>query len=195
MGLNKGLIKRGAIMGLFINAEAREKTMLERYALHLAVACTAPSLVDYLREEGFYTAPASTRHHGAYEGGLFDHCFKTAEWLTRLTSDNGLHWQKQRSPFIVGMFHDLCKIDAYIVDTDGIRWNDNQLFDAHGEKSIYILQRHFNLTDEEIMCIRWHMGAFDDKENWNRYTRACKAFPNVLWTHHADMLASQVDGI
>ena len=48
---------------------------------------------------------------------------------------------------------------------------------------------------EEIACIRYHMGAFTDKSEWNDYTRAVKAYPNVLWTHQADMLASHVKGV
>ena len=49
--------------------------------------------------------------------------------------------------------------------------------------------------DEEIMCIRYHMGAFTDKSEWNDYTRAVSQYPNVLWTHQADMLASHVAGV
>lgn len=45
------------------------------------------------------------------------------------------------------------------------------------------------------MCIRYHMGAFCPKEEWNDYTRAVRAYPNVLWTHQADMLASHVEGV
>jgi len=48
------------------------------------------------------------------------------------------------------------------------------------------------LTDEEIACIRWHMGAFDDKERWNNYRYAITQFPNVLYTHTADMIASTI---
>ena len=46
-----------------------------------------------------------------------------------------------------------------------------------------------------MLCIRWHMGAFDDKENWNSYGRACTAYPNVLYTHTADMIAARILGV
>lgn len=52
-----------------------------------------------------------------------------------------------------------------------------------------------DLTSWEIMCIRYHMGAFTDKSEWNDYTRAVRNYPNVLWTHQADMLASHVAGV
>lgn len=52
-----------------------------------------------------------------------------------------------------------------------------------------------NLTEEELYCIRWHMGAFDDKQMWNNYGRACTMYPNVLYTHTADMVAARIKGV
>jgi len=46
--------------------------------------------------------------------------------------------------------------------------------------------------EEELLCIRWHMGAFDDKENWNSYGRSVTEYPNVLFTHTADMIAARI---
>lgn len=152
-------------------------------------------VVDWLAEKGFFTAPASTKYHGAYEGGLFDHSLVVMKELEKLTQDNGLVWGLSRSPGIIGMFHDLCKTDAYIKNEDGTYgYNENLLLPGHGEKSIILLQKWFDLTEEEILCIRWHMGAFDDKENWKYYSKSVAKYPNVLWVHQADMIASQVEG-
>lgn len=63
------------------------------------------------------------------------------------------------------------------------------------QESVMLLSQVYTLTDEEIMCIRYHMGAFTDKDEWNDYTRAVRNYPNVLWTHQADMLASHVAGV
>lgn len=68
-------------------------------------------MIDYLVSYGFFTAPASTKYHGAYEGGLYLHSVAVTKFLLRLTEDNKLIWRNERSPYIVGMFHDLCKID------------------------------------------------------------------------------------
>ena len=47
----------------------------------------------------------------------------------------------------------------------------------------------FILTEEEIACIRWHMGAFDDSKNWNKYNLAIQKYPNVLfYKGHATFL-------
>lgn len=165
-------------------------------------------MMEYLMAYGFFTAPASTKYHGNYEGGLLEHSYMVTKFLLTLTQDNHLIWHKARSPYIVGMFHDLCKIDQYrhpasdlVVDgmslPDPSKWeyNPETLLKGHGDKSVMLLSQFYTLTDEEIMCIRYHMGAFTDKSEWNDYTRAVRNYPNVLWTHQADMLASQVAGV
>lgn len=165
-------------------------------------------MMEYLMAYGFFTAPASTKYHGNYEGGLLEHSYMVTKYLLTLTQDNHLIWRKARSPFIVGMFHDLCKIDQYrhpasdlVVDgillPDPSKWeyNPDTLLKGHGDKSVMLLSQFYTLTDEEIMCIRYHMGAFTDKSEWNDYTRAVSQYPNVLWTHQADMLASHVAGV
>lgn len=178
----------------------------------------SPDMLKYLSLNHFFTAPASTKYHGNYEGGLFDHSFIVAKFLVRLTEDNHLTWKNPRSPYIVGMFHDLCKIDQYIPQYEmreeleqsplndpkpmkfvktlcGYEYNPGTLLKGHGDKSVMLLSQFYTLTDEEIMCIRYHMGAFTDKSEWNDYTRAVSQYPNVLWTHQADMLASHVAGV
>ena len=165
----------------------------------------SPDMLKYLSLNHFFTAPASTKYHGNYEGGLFDHSFAVAKFLVQLTEDNHLTWKNSRSPYVVGMFHDLCKIDQYRhpasrLIADGVtvmgsfKWeyNPDTLLKGHGDKSVMLLSQFYTLTDEEIMCIRYHMGAFTDKSEWNDYTRAVRQYPNVLWTHQADMLASHV---
>ena len=74
-------------------------------------------------------------------------------------------------------------------------YNPDTLLKGHGDKSVMLLSQFYTLTDEEIMCIRYHMGAFTDKSEWNDYTRAVSQYPNVLWTHQADMLATHVAGV
>lgn len=178
-----------------LDMEARidvfDKTMMEFVSVEFH---------DWLTENGFFSAPASTKYHGNYEGGLFDHSFTVANILVDLSARNDLRWQRKESPFLVGMFHDLCKIDQYvktdpaIIDTPPYEYNGNTLLKGHGDKSVMMLATHVQLTEEEVMCIRYHMGAFTDKEEWRDYTRAVHKYPNVLWVHHADMIASHIIG-
>lgn len=165
----------------------------------------------YLLENGFFRSPASTKFHGAYEGGLFDHSLTVLNALVKLSAKNGLKWERAESPFIIGMFHDLCKIDQYrhpvkeiitdgekecpIYDEQEWEYNPDTSIKGHGDKSVVLLSQYMTLTEEEVMCILYHMGAFTDKEQWRDYTNAVHRFPNVLWTHQADMIASHVVGV
>lgn len=154
-----------------------------------------PNILD---EIGFFTAPASTKYHGSYEGGLFDHSLQTAKELVDLTQKLGLEWERPESPYIVGLFHDLCKCDNYVwdIETDSYKYNPDIIIPGHGEKSLIMLQRFVDLTDEEIACIRWHMGAYEkDTKMWEYYGKAIEQYPNVLYTHTADMIASKIRGI
>lgn len=166
----------------------------------LAVQFIDKNFRDWLVENGFFTAPASTKYHGNYEGGLFDHSFCVMNILVELSAKNDLKWQREASPFVIGMFHDLCKIDQYnpnkqeAIDEPPYLYNTNTLLKGHGDKSVMMIASHLQLTEEEVMCIRYHMGAFTEKEEWNDYTRAVHKYQNVLWTHHADMIASHIIG-
>lgn len=158
---------------------------------------TRPDIVRRLDKMGFFDAPASINHHGAYSGALFDHSLAVTGALLDYTDKMGLTWGDARSPYIVGMFHDLCKCDNYKVVDGKWKYNPDMILPGHGEKSIIMLQNiaPYALTDEEIACIRWHMGAFDDRNNWEYYTRAVAKFPNVMYTHAADMAAAYIVGV
>lgn len=183
--------------------------MTDKERLDLMMSTNLAGIVkdDFLKwlcENGFFNAPASTKYHGNYEGGLFDHSFMVMNLLVELSAANALKWKRPASPFLVGMFHDLCKIDQFRIDNSTpytvgeptrYEYNPNTMYKGHGDKSIILLSQFTTLTDEETACIRYHMGAFTEKEEWRDYTRAVHAFQNVLWTHQADMLASHVVGI
>ena len=154
--------------------------------------------VTTLRDLGFFDMPASIKYHGAYSGGLFDHSAQVATELVDLTCRLGLEWERPESPFIVGMYHDLCKCDQYVFNDDTGVWeyNRDMIIPGHGEKSVIMAQKFTDLTDEEIACIRWHMGAYEtDTALWKYYGRAIEKYPNVLYTHTADMIASKIKDV
>jgi hypothetical protein len=110
------------------------------------------NMIDWLTKNGFFYAPASTKYHGNYEGGLFDHSLSVAKHLVGLTESCQLKWRDCRSPYLVGMFHDLCKIDQYRPERQGVtldgtiiedplRWeyNPGTLLKGHGDKSVMLL--------------------------------------------------------
>lgn len=164
---------------------------------------------NWLIENKFFTQPASTKYHGAYEGGLFDHSYEVTQVLLDMTDRLNLEWKRPESPYIIGMFHDLCKIDNYltIIDEPGetmmgtgevkgkevhFEYNPNTILKGHADKSIMLLSQFITLTEEEMLCIRFHMGAYEEQDQWDNYDKAIRKYETVLFTHTADMYASKV---
>ena len=154
-------------------------------------------LTNQLRDMDYFKAPASINHHGNYEGGLFDHSWAVMEALENLTSRLDLKWERKESLYVVGLLHDLCKCVSYIYNEKTGQWqyNNCEIMTGHGELSVIMAQKLINLTEEEILCIRWHMGAYDESKNWNILGNAIEKYPNVLYMHTADMIASRIKGI
>lgn len=176
----------------------REARLQEFREIMIHTGCPIEVIEGDLDRLGFFSAPASTRYHGAYEGGLFDHSLETTKCLVELTEKLGLKWEHKRSPYVVGMLHDLCKCDAYVwdIENDEYRYSREVIIPGHGDKSVYMAMKYFDLTDEEIACIRWHMGAYEkDPKMWEYYGRSIETYPNVLYTHTADMIASKIRGV
>lgn len=166
------------------------------------------NMIQGMADQGFFRCPASLnpKYHGNYIGGLYYHSMAVFHTLQYLTNSLGLIWQRPESPLLIGVFHDWVKLQNYIqigVDNDQTyTWDSYGLFSGHGEVSIILaqqfLQSHIRaprLTMEELACIRYHMGAFTNKEDWPYYTNAIKTYPNVLWVHTADVAASQISEI
>lgn len=153
----------------------------------------------------FFTAPASTRYHGSYLGGLFYHCLTMTQLLLDWTKKGLITWERPESPIIVGMLHDFTKVGKYKVNlnfcegsdkTYEFSYNPDSLtYGGHGSDSVIKVSLGFPLTREEALCIRYHMGAYEGREAWNEFDRAINKHQNVLWTHHADMVASKVLGV
>ena len=164
-------------------------------------------LLNFLEKSDFFTAPASTRFHGAYEGGLLRHSLNVYECLTaylareRVQQKYGLNVSEETAA-IVALLHDLCKVDFYTVSSRNVKndatgqWekvpyytiNDTLPY-GHGEKSVYMISGFMKLSREEAMAIRWHMG-FSGIEDKNTIGKALEMYPLAFALSVADMEAS-----
>lgn len=167
-------------------------------------------LLAYLESSDFFTAPASSKFHSNYEGGLCEHSIKAYKRFVRLlTCEYGDDWQSKislESATIIGLLHDICKVDFYKIDYRNVKVDgnwvqkpyysvDDSLPYGHGEKSVYIISSFMKLTREEAMAINWHMGAMDTRIRGGSYSLgpAYYAFPTALLFHMADMQATYLD--
>lgn len=142
----------------------------------------------------YFTAPASTKYHGSYKGGLADH-----SWNVFVLLKEKNDWYKlglsEETIIICGLLHDACKINHYVPYGKAYKVNDEYPTGGHGEKSVFILQRFIQLTDEEQAMIRWHMNKFDpalwvDYPNGYAFQKACKKWPGVVALFTADYEAT-----
>lgn len=149
--------------------------------------------VEKLVAMGYFRVPASLTHHGTEGGDLYQHSKMIYMQLEEYTQKLYLFWEARRSPIVVAFLHDLCKTDDYVLMDGEYVWNKKRLLSGHGEKSaIMALQLFPDMTDEEVMCIRYHMGAYEGQEKWKTLDNAIKAYPNILWVHQADMITSKI---
>lgn len=93
---------------------------------------------------------------------------------------------------IVALLHDVCKANYYAGEYPDYTVKD-QMPMGHGEKSVYLVMKHMELTDDEALAIRWHMGAYDDAFHGGSraLNAAMERTPLVLELHYADMIATQ----
>jgi hypothetical protein len=171
----------------------------------------ADKLLDFLLKSDFFTAPSSTRFHGAYEGGLVQHsvnvyhCLKDYLSRPRTKELYGMDYSEETIA-LVALLHDVCKVNFYTVEMRN-RKNDetgqwekvpfytvnDTLPYGHGEKSVYILSGYFygddRLTREEAFAIRYHMGFSGTEDNYV-IGKALEMYPLALALNVADMEAS-----
>lgn len=164
-------------------------------------------LLEFLEKSDFFTAPASTRFHGAYEGGLLQHSLNVYECLVDFLARPRVKERYKLNPTtetmaITALLHDVCKVNFYTVqmrnsknDKTG-QWEkipfyaiDDKLPYGHGEKSVYMISGFMRLSREEAMAIRWHMG-FSGIEDKNTIGKALEMFPLAFALSVADMEAS-----
>ena len=164
----------------------------------------------YLLRSDFFRAPASTRYHCAYEGGLCEHSVNVYKRLLRcVRGEYGEEWEERvshESVAICGLLHDVCKIDFYKSDFRNVKENgewvrkpcfvrEELLPFGHGEKSVYIINSFLRLTREEAVAINWHMGGFDQRARGgdNSVSEAYAKFPLAVLLHVSDLTASYID--
>lgn len=166
----------------------------------------ADKLLAYLESSDFFAAPASTRYHGNYEGGLCQHSLNVYDALVdilnrpRVKEIYGISYPEE-SIAIAALLHDLCKVNFYKTSFRNVKneqgkWEsvpyytiEDNLPYGHGEKSVYIASGYMRLTRDEAFAIRYHMG-FSGPEDAGSVGKALEMFPLAWALCVADMEAA-----
>ncbi|MBR1711267.1 MAG: HD domain-containing protein [Clostridia bacterium] len=162
------------------------KTNIEREGLD--------RLLDWLEKTDFYRAPASTKYHGAYAGGLVQHSLDVFDQAKLLTSAYNLPL-KMESIAVSALFHDLCKVNFYKEDTRNQKVNGEWIkvpfyaveekfaFGGHGSKSVFLIERFMRLGVDEAVAINCHMG-FSEGGNANMSIGRSYEQYSLAWIIH-----------
>lgn len=169
------------------------------------------ALRDWLLSDAcdFFTAPASTKYHGNYTGGLCEHSLDVYDMAVKL---EGLYRENIRKLYLVlnrpydreqfmesltvaALFHDLCKANFYKTRVNGRNISfavDEQLpFGGHGSKSVYLLSKYLkDLKDEEAIAINCHMGFSRAEDNSISIGESFRYSPLAWIIHVADEAAT-----
>lgn len=157
-------------------------------------------LIAFLESSDFFTAPASTKFHAAHPGGLADHSLSTYTLFAQKVKTYGIDLPAD-SVKLCALLHDTCKMGLYRRGKRNVKENgkwvekevwvtEDELPLGHGEKSIYLIQKHIQLTDIEALTIRWHMGLSEPRELWNYFGAARDLHPAIMALHIADLESS-----
>lgn len=161
-------------------------------------------LLDFLEDTDFYTAPSSTKYHGAHEGGLLVHSLTVHDCMEKLTFvfDDILGFREgvEESVAIVALFHDLCKIGCYKTEMKNVKnketgvweqkpsyyFSEDMPLGSHGGKSCWMVQKFMDLSAKEAAAITAHMGAFENENCSKTYEK----YPLAWLLHVADEMAT-----
>lgn len=160
-------------------------------------------LLQWLEESGFYQAPASSRYHLAYEGGLAEHSFNVCSMAVALNESLGKPC-KRESVIIAALFHDLGKHQSFdksfykpkllksgLVASTPYERNKDLFPIPHEVASIKILKDYIDLTEQETWAILQHNGMYGDL----KYNLQGNETPLQMLIHFSDMWSSRVTEI
>ena len=184
--------------------------------LHSTERDGVDDVIEGLEGMGFFIAPASANHHLNIEGGLLLHSLNTCKaalmvWEGMKALEPGLVKEVGRdSVIIASLLHDVCKSDIYVrsvkkrknalgmwEDCEGYKVTYKNFPMGHGEKSVILLLCNgLEMTDDEMLAIRWHMGAWginmNSYEDQRCYDTSRKLYPLVAIIQAADSLAASI---
>ena len=176
-------------------------------------------LVELLTNSDFFIAPASTKYHGAYPGGLCEHCLDVYKELKMLSSKFPQYFYEEDTLRIVSLFHDISKTGLYKKDIrnkkfyheNGSKFDNLGLFDwvseevysvdhehkfiygNHEQTSEFLVRQYLPLTIEESVALLHHHGGMGWDSSQVNITDIFNKYPLALLLHIADMLASYLD--
>lgn len=163
------------------------------------------NIIKWLDESDFKFAPASTKYHNSFRGGLLKHSLDVYYHMYDFKSFLTYFELPEDTVIITALLHDICKVDCYTVDYRNTKnengewvkvpfykWEPSEDI-GHSTKSVMLLYEHgLQINKLERALILNHMGFSDcdsDKAK-NSVSDLFSKCPQSLVLHWADEAAT-----
>lgn len=168
-------------------------------------------LISQLNHSDFFYAPSSTKYHGAYPGGLCDHCLCVYHNLISLVKNKHLEETiSEESIVITSLLHDMDKMNKYTTydknvppDDNNPQWHKEQfykmrddkslIYGNHEENSEYMVRQFIPLTRDESVAILHHMGGMSFDSTQQNIGDIFNNYPLSLLLWLSDMLSTYIE--
>ena len=176
-------------------------------------------LLNDLENSDWYYAPATTKYHDSFKGGLVNHSLKVYDNMSFIVNKyNSNMWEcNPDSIKIVSLFHDISKMNYYEIYyrnqkvyseygskvDDGGRYDWKQvaeyktrdiqerfIYCNHEVTSEFIIRQYMPLSTEESIAILHHHGGTSEDSIKDTVPSIYSRYPLALLLHVSDMISS-----
>lgn len=176
------------------------------------------TILDKLENSDWYYAPASTKYHGSYKGGLVDHSLAVYYNLCRILENKGIDKYDEDTVKIVALFHDISKMNLYergvqnkkVYSEGGSKYDEIGKYDwvsvptykvredafslgSHEQTSEYMLRKFTPLKLYETEAILHHHGGMAWDSSKADISPIYGKNELACALHLADMIATYID--
>ena len=176
-------------------------------------------LADFLLNSDFFEAPASTKYHCNFKGGLCQHSLNVYDNLCKLVDLYVPGKYSKDTLAIVSLFHDLSKTNFYEVITKNKKvyklsgrftdsggkydWETENIYAVkdskdrflaadHPTNSLLLLQRYIPLNIEEASAIINHHGFTEAMGKNSEISFIFEKYSLALLLHLADLISTYI---
>lgn len=178
-------------------------------------------LIRKLENSDFFQAPASTKYHASYAGGLCEHSLNVYHNMVKFiqsTPNLDPYCYDEDSIKIVGLFHDISKMNIYEPTVKNVKtycedgdkrdemgrfkwvakpgWATREkrfVYGSHEVTSEYIIRQFIPLNIDESVAILHHMGAMHYDSAKDDIGAVFNQYQLALIVYMADMTSTYVN--
>lgn len=201
--------------------EGNKKEFLELISSIHREGADIERLINKLLSSDFFTAPASSKYHCSYVGGLCEHSlnvYYNLKNLVELKDSLPPECYDEDTLKIVALLHDISKMNIYektsknvkVYCEDGdksdvlgkFKWETSTgwklkdcrfTYGSHEMTSEFIIRQFIPLTIDESVAVLHHMGARSWDSAQDDITAVFSQYPIATLLHLADMVSTYID--